>query len=75
MSAPSSAQAQYGQFQMPTPKPDKAVTTAVVGKQPTPSASTLPFTGVDLGLSLAVGVGLVLMGLGIRRIASRKNVR
>jgi len=41
----------------PTTKPDSA------------STGTLPFTGVDLGLVLVAGVGLVVMGLSLRRIA------
>ena len=30
---------------------------------------TLPFTGVDLGLVLVAGIGLVVMGYSLRRIA------
>lgn len=33
------------------------------------STGTLPFTGVDLGLVLVAGIGLVVMGYSLRRIA------
>jgi hypothetical protein len=34
--------------------------------------STLPFTGVDLALMFAGGLGLLLLGAGLRRIARSK---
>ncbi|MFN8223545.1 MAG: hypothetical protein U0R50_09935 [Gaiellales bacterium] len=33
------------------------------------AGGTLPFTGVDLGLIVVAGVGLVVMGASLRRIA------
>lgn len=34
------------------------------------AASHLPFTGLDLGLLLGVGLGLVLIGAGLSRLAA-----
>ena len=42
-------------------------------KSPSPKPNgTLPFTGLDLGLFAAAGVGLGVMGFGLRRV-SRKS--
>ncbi len=43
--------------------------TAVVG-----SASTLPFTGVDLALFSVAGMALIGMGFGLRRVSQRDDV-
>lgn len=33
------------------------------------TASTLPFTGLDVGAFLAIGLGLIAAGLAVRRVA------
>ena len=35
---------------------------------------TLPFTGIALGVYVAVGIGLILIGLLVRRKADRRTV-
>jgi len=47
-----------------SPSPTKIITSKPNG--------TLPFTGLDLGLFAAAGVGLGVMGFGLRRV-SRKS--
>ncbi|HEV7134511.1 MAG TPA: hypothetical protein VGN27_12345 [Gaiellaceae bacterium] len=37
--------------------------------------STLPFTGIALGIYAAIGGGLVLMGLALRLVASVQGNR
>jgi hypothetical protein len=38
--------------------------------QPVPtSSSTLPFTGLDLALLVVGGLGLTLVGAGVRRVS------
>jgi hypothetical protein len=36
-----------------------------------PQSGTLPFTGLDLGVALAVAVGLVVLGIVMRRAGRR----
>ena len=51
-------------------KPASATKTSVkTAYKPPTTAGSLPFTGSDLGLVLAVGAGLVGLGLVIRRSA------
>jgi hypothetical protein len=42
-------------------------------KTTSPSGSTLPFTGLDLGLIVGGGVGLLLIGFGMRRVGRAKS--
>jgi hypothetical protein len=55
-----------------TPAGDPAASTATTTTRSGSRASgTLPFTGLDLGLIGLVGAGLVLGGLGLRRMTLR----
>ena len=50
---------------------------AAVGAAATGAAAaqgTLPFTGIALGVYVAVGIGLILIGLLLRRKADRRTV-
>ena len=47
-----------------------AVGTGVVAKKS--AAALLPFTGIALGVYVALAVGLVIVGLALRFIASKK---
>jgi hypothetical protein len=38
-----------------------------------PTSTTLPFTGLDLGLICAAGVLLVIVGFALRRLARRSS--
>jgi hypothetical protein len=49
----------------PTAKTPSAANKPVAVKS---SSNTLPFTGLELGLVLAVGAGLIVVGTGLRRI-------
>jgi hypothetical protein len=48
-----------------------AVGTGVAAK--TAAGALLPFTGVAVGIYVALAVGLVVLGLALRFIASRKS--
>jgi hypothetical protein len=50
-----------------TPSPSVGATTT------TAAATTLPFTGMDVGLLLLGGVGLLGAGFAVRRFARRLN--
>lgn len=39
---------------------------------PPPSSAGLPFTGLDLGLIAAGAAGLLLLGMGLRRVARQR---
>jgi hypothetical protein len=49
------------------------VTLVQSSKASTPSSQTLPFTGVEIGMFLAAGTILVLVGLGMRRVARQRQ--
>ena len=51
--------------------------TGTTGNQTTTTSSgdsTLPFTGVEVGLMLAAGLGLAGLGLGLRRVTRTSSV-
>ncbi len=47
--------------------------TAPVPTKPTDGPTTLPFTGPDPGLLLAVGIGVLGVGVCLRRVARPAN--
>ncbi len=51
-----------------------AVNTQVTAQSPAPpkTVESLPFTGQDLALMLAVGLLLLALGFGLRRVARNK---
>jgi hypothetical protein len=60
-----------------TPSPSATVSPGTTGKvtpvaakkAAAPSSSSLPFTGLELGLVLAAGAGLLGFGLALRRLS------
>ena len=44
-----------------------------VATSATVTQGTLPFTGLDLGFAVAAGVGLVGMGIGLRRLTRKPD--
>lgn len=69
----SAAQMQYGNqtFTPPAPKPTKVIKVAGVSGQAPTSSGELPFTGLGLGVTAALGLMLVTMGVFLRRRESR----
>ena len=67
-------QTQYGNAATSLPSEPKtlgqgAVNTApAVAQGAVPVQGTLPFTGLDIGIALAIGVAAVAGGLGLRRL-------
>jgi hypothetical protein len=53
-------------------KPQPKVTPVAAEKAAPAKSSGLPFTGLELGLVLAAGLGLLALGFGLRRM-SRPN--
>ena len=49
-----------------------AVNTQVTAQAPPKTVESLPFTGQDLALMLAVGLLLLALGFGLRRVARNK---
>lgn len=79
-SAPSAnIQTQVGpanQTRIPTSNaaPTTAKTVPVAQTTPKATGSQLPFTGLDVGLTVAAGAVLLALGFGIRRLVRPSNV-
>jgi hypothetical protein len=56
---------------VPPPSPP----TSTVTTPSEPSSSSLPFTGLDVGLVVGAGALLVALGLGVRRISRPQSSR
>jgi hypothetical protein len=69
----SAAQTQYGNqtYTPPAPKATKVIKVAGVSSQPSTSSAELPFTGIGLGVTAALGLMLVTLGVFLRRRESR----
>ena len=52
-----------------TPSKPATVTPVAAQKAAPAKKSGLPFTGLELGLVLAAGAGLLVVGLGLRRLS------
>jgi hypothetical protein len=69
----SAAQVQYGpqQYTPPAAKPNKVIEVAGISTEKPSSSDELPFTGLGLGLTAALGSVLLALGLVLRRRESR----
>lgn len=68
----SASQAQYGPSQVytppaATPKPKVIQVAGISTEQPSSKSSELPFTGFGLGATAGLGLGLLVLGVFLRR--------
>jgi hypothetical protein len=74
----TSATAQYDEEQVPTPPTgvdeEEPPVVQIAGESagPQPAGDTLPFTGFGLGMTVALGAALLLLGIVLRRREARE---
>jgi hypothetical protein len=71
---PSTVLGAYGSNSAkPVIKVDAAVTKTSTSAAKPATTATLPFTGSDLGLITVAGVGLLGLGIGLRKVGRSKS--